>query len=78
MTQPAILHITEHGDDSVGIFDSNFDLVFPYEVDINDPDDLNELDHFKQSAKALYDLFCQNRTSADWDFDLKNEALNER
>jgi hypothetical protein len=77
MTQKVTLIITERGDSSVGEMDQMFDVVFPYEVDIKDAIDLDSLSEFQGAILMAYSEFTENKLSADWDFDLKNEAQNE-
>ena len=60
------LIVTLHGDESVGIWSSDFEIECPFE---KDDVDTEGLEYFKEGIKELYKQFNDMGVSVEYDFE---------
>jgi hypothetical protein len=71
------LFITDHGDESVGIFSQSFIIETQFE---NCEDDKEELEWFRNAQIEIYKEYASGKVTAEYDFEraeiLKKELID--
>lgn len=73
------LFITDHADPSVGMFPCTWEVEVPFEVGdsgvkqyYSHPKE-SDLVFFKEKIKEVYELYCDGRCEAYYEFEIKND-----